>query len=120
MDNLGADGYWPGDTPKTENGNMTEPQPKPKPDIYSNPNLEGELHQFLLRNPQLAQELATRTRDLGPKESMAVIAKAMWESQWSDGKPGGRQPGQWNCLCGKVISRNKKYCRECQNREAQL
>lgn len=99
---------------------MTEPQPKPKPDIYSNPNLEGELHQFLLRNPQLAQELATRTKDLGPKESMAVIAKAMWESQWSGGKPGGRQPGQWNCLCGKVISRNKKYCQECQNREAQL
>jgi hypothetical protein len=98
---------------------MTEPQPNPQPNIYSNPNLEGELHQFLLRNPQLAKELATRTRDLGPKESMAVIAQAMWESQWAASKP-GRQPGQWNCLCGKVISRNKKYCLECQDKEAQL
>ncbi len=57
--------------------------------IYSNPNLEGELHQFLIRHPLQAQELAKRTQDLGPKESMAVIAQAMWESQWAGGKPAG-------------------------------
>jgi len=83
--------------------------------IYSNPNLEGELHQFLIRHPQQALELAKRTQDLGPKESMAVIAQAMWESQWAGGKP-ARQPGQWNCLCGKVISRNKQYCKACEDK----
>lgn len=85
-------------------------------DIYSQPNLEGELHQFLMRNPELAQELARRTQGLGPKESMAVIAKAMWDSQWTSGRP-GKQPGQWGCLCGRVISRNKKYCKACGEKE---
>lgn len=85
-------------------------------DIYSQPNLEGELHQFLMRNPELAQELAKRTQGLGPKESMAVIAKAMWDSQWASGRP-GKQPGQWGCLCGRVISRNKKYCKACGEKE---
>lgn len=85
-------------------------------DIYSQPNLEGELHQFLMRNPELAQELARRTQGLGPKESMAVIAKAMWDSQWARGRP-GKQPGQWGCLCGRVISRNKKYCKACAEKE---
>lgn len=82
------------------------------------PNLEGELNQFLLRNPELAQELARRTQDLGPKETMAVVAKVMWDSQWQAGKP-ARQPGQWNCLCGRVISRNKQYCRACGEKDIQ-
>jgi hypothetical protein len=61
--------------------------------VFNQPNLEGELHQFLIRNPQLAQELAKRTQGMGPKESMAVIAQAMCESQWIGGKPAGGQPG---------------------------
>lgn len=61
--------------------------------VVGQPNLEGELHQFLIRNPQLAQELAQRTQGMGPKESMAVIAQAMCESQWIGGKPAGGQPG---------------------------
>jgi hypothetical protein len=88
------------------------------PNIYNQPNLEGELHQFLIRHPELAQELAKRTQGMGPKESMAVIAQAMWDSQWIKGqRPAGSQPGSWGCVCGKVISRNKKYCKDCGEKE---
>lgn len=75
-----------------------------------------ELAGFLAANPEKAEALAQATRDLGPKETLEVVAQVMAETQAQAGrKP--KPPGSKACICGRVISGNREYCRACREGE---